>query len=160
MNEFLIPDSEISQIIKKMCEQSQSFQNFYRNEIPKLNGKTISWIHNPTLSTEGYADSRNNQIILKNHPSELLKEGNYFLICHEISHLIQKEEKCPVIRFHPEILRYLSSSHTEREKISAFVNSIIYDFSINVKLKQYGIEIFSKFLEPSKGERSPAFKLS
>jgi hypothetical protein len=156
-----ISDCEIIQIIKEMCEKSQNFQNFYRNEFPKLNGKKISWAYNPQLSVEGYADSRKYQIVIKKHPAKLLNEGNFFLICHEIGHLIQKEEKCPVIRFHPEFLHYLCpDSYTEKQKISALLNSMIYDFSINVKLKQYGIEGLSKILNPPTGKKSPAFMLT
>jgi hypothetical protein len=156
----IISDNEISIIFDKMCEQSKSFQNFYQNEFPKLHGKRIIWKYNPALSSEGYANSREFSITLKKHPSELMNDRNYFLFCHEIGHLIQKEENYPIIRIHHEILRYLSSSYHEQEKISALLSSMIYDFSINSKLKQYAIEIFSKCLFPPIGARTPAFKLT
>lgn len=158
-----IPDIQMSKIIEDMCRKSETFKNFYTTEIPKLKGKPICWIYNPKLGVEGYAlrpyggTSNKYKIILKMHPTELMGNGNYFLIAHEIGHLVQYEEGYPTIKLHPNIGALLSPHY---EKITALLNSMIFDFSVNAKLKEYGVEIPFTCFKPPNGDKSPAYNLS
>jgi len=50
-----IPFDEINELIGKMCEISPNFNGFYKNEIPKLQGKPIRWLHDPNMKIYGLA---------------------------------------------------------------------------------------------------------
>ncbi|MCX6685076.1 MAG: hypothetical protein NTV10_00245 [Methanoregula sp.] len=158
-----IPDIQMSKIIEDMCKKSETFKNFYTTEIPKLKGKQICWKYDPKLVADGFAlhpdgeTSKKYEIKLKMHPTELMRNSNYFLIAHEIEHLVQYEKGYPTIRLHRIILAVLSPHHA---KIAALLNSIIFDFSVNAKLKEYGIEIPFICLKPPNGDKSPAYNLS
>ena len=59
-----------------------------------------------------------------------------FIIAHELGHCTQYEQGCLLIRFHQNILLKLKSKLI----ISAF-NSMIYDYSVNIHLRGYGLEV-------------------
>jgi hypothetical protein len=156
------PEIQMSKIIEDMCRKSETFQNFCISEIPKLNEKPIICKYDPKLRMEGFAihpcgeKSKRYEIKLKRHPTELIKNGNFFLIAHEIGHLIQYEEKCPTIRLHWSIGSILSPYH---EIIAALLNSVMFDYSVNAKLKEYGIEIPFICFKPPNGDKSPSYNL-
>jgi hypothetical protein len=160
-----ILETHISQIIEEMCAKSNNFKIFYETEIPKLKGRSLSWKYDPNLSAEGYANRsfRNGsvkyEILLKRHPAELVKDGNFFLIAHEIEHHVQDAENYPAIMLHSEILSKFGS-YKVQEKISGLLKSMMYDFSVNVKLKKYGIEIPHICLDPPIKTKSPEFNLT
>jgi hypothetical protein len=158
-----IPDYEMSKIIVNLCKKSEPFKKYYTTEIPKLNGKSIRWIHDPALLSEGLAiypiDKKNatREIKLKTHPNELMENGDSFLFAHEIGHLVDYEEGCPLIRLHLSIGQILTPYHG---KIAALINSIMFDISVNLKLQKYGIEIPFICYKPPKKHKSPAYELT
>ena len=81
----------------------------------------------------------------------------FFIIAHELGHIIQYAEECPRIQLHQNILEKL---RPHQEKISAYLNSMISDFTINAKLKRYGITIPFTCYKPPFGDRSTAFCLA
>jgi hypothetical protein len=140
-----ISDLEMSNIIKDMCKESETFKIFYETEIPKLNIKPI-WKYDSSLRAEGSAHV-SGEIILKKLPSEL--RGNYklFLIAHEIGHLILFDTGYPPIIFP---MSNMNCRSEEVKRINRLLNSMIFDFSVNAKLKEYGIKIpFTPYKPPN-----------
>lgn len=139
-----IPCAEINELIGEMCESSRHFNGFYKNEILKLKGKPIRWIHDPTMKIGGLATPNfqtgitpsDYEIKLRIYPLDNKKVESFFIIAHELGHCIQYEQGCLLIRFHQNTLRKLGSASI----FSAF-NSMIYDYSVNLSLSRYGIEI-------------------
>jgi hypothetical protein len=159
-----IPILEISKIIEDLCKKSETFKNFYKTEILKLKENPICWKYDSELvGWEGFSrcqsggTAKKYEIVLKKHPTEFIENNNYFLIAHEIGHLVQYEEGYPSIKLHGEFKRVFPGRNFD--KISGNLNSMIYDFSINSKLKDYGFEIPPDCFNPPNGEKSPAFNL-
>jgi len=131
-----IPNIQMTGIIEDMCKISKPFENFYTMEIPKLKGKPICWIVSSGMAGCAVFPTEETQkkYYIKLNLCEFLKlnkNKKYYLIAHEIGHLVQYAKGIPGLRFHPQ----------KQENITNLLNSMIYDFSVNVKLKNYGIEI-------------------
>lgn len=135
-----IPDNQIANIIKNMSKKSKSFKEFfaYANKNLELKEKPIHWLYDPELLVADGKARPPRDIVLRIHPSELNKNNNFFLIAHEIGHLIQFEKYCPPIRFRMSNMGFRGE---DEKQINGLLNSMIFDFSVNVKLQEYGIKI-------------------
>jgi hypothetical protein len=156
-----IPSSEMSKIIDGFCRKSKIFDNFYKKEISKLKDYTIRWKYNPKQDEDGICrcsrvcNTKTCNIMLKKHPSELLKNNSPFLIVHEIGHLLQREEGYPSIQLTTHFLEIFRDK--DYNKISPSLNSMVYDFPVNAKLKEYGFEIPQQCYNPPINDNSLYF---
>lgn len=152
--EIEISDLEMSNIIQDWCKESETFENFYDTEIPKLNIKPI-WKYDSSLEAEGSAHV-SGKIILKKHPSELEGNKKFFLIAHELGHLILFDSGYPPIIFPMSNMDHRSD---EVKQINQLLNSMIFDFSVNANLKKYGIKIPFPHYNPPNGYRPLIYPL-
>jgi hypothetical protein len=140
----ITPRDSVMEAIDDLCRINPDFNQFFNNEVqPNLNLQKIFWVINPSLKLLGLSipDDKNipplfHCIILQRFPQV---PDDEFIISHEIGHCVFNERKFPIISPDRNLMLELSPKYAQ--PIFTVFNSMIFDNTVNAKLKKYHLDL-------------------